>query len=135
MPHFLRGVRTRPADSSESWTARRVPSAMRSVRMNQFRIYSIPFEWDADKAASNAVKHGVTFAEAATVFLDAAAIDGPDVMHSAGESRRWRLARSSAGRLVMVIYTQRSGHDGESIRLISARRPSRRERAAYATSD
>jgi uncharacterized DUF497 family protein len=105
------------------------------VRVSQFRIYSIAFEWDSDKAARNAAKHGVTFAEAATVFLDAAAIDGPDLMHSASESRRRRLAQSAVGRLLMVVYTKRSRHDGESIRLISARSASRRERAAYATSD
>ena len=93
------------------------------------------FEWDPRKAASNAEKHGVTFDEAVTVFLDADALEGPDVPHSGRESRFRRLGSSIDGRVLIVVYTlRRTGH-AETIRLISARRASRRERAAYLAQD
>ena len=94
------------------------------------------FEWDPRKAAVNADKHGVTFDVAATVFADPAALDGPDLSHSAAEARFLRLGRDIEGQVLMVAYTVRKGDDNaEKIRLISARRASRRERAAYDAQD
>jgi hypothetical protein len=94
------------------------------------------FEWDPQKAAVNAAKHGVTFEAAMTVFLDPAALDGPDLAFSAVEARHLRLGRAADGRVVMVAYTLRRGdNNGEKVRLISARLASRRERAAYSAQD
>ncbi len=94
------------------------------------------FEWDPRKAAANAEKHDVTFDVAATVFADAHALDGPDLAHSTAEARFLRLGRAIDGRVLMVAYTVRKGDDdAEKIRLISARRASRRERAAYRAQD
>jgi uncharacterized DUF497 family protein len=45
------------------------------------------FEWDQEKAESNLVKHGVSFAEAATVFFDLLSITVPDPLHSDAENR------------------------------------------------
>jgi uncharacterized DUF497 family protein len=90
------------------------------------------FEWNARKAAVNHTKHGVSFGEAATVFADPDALDGPDLRHSERESRFLRLGRAATGRALIVAYTVRRRGDGESIRSISARRASRKERAAYA---
>lgn len=90
------------------------------------------FEWDTRKAAVNRTKHGVSFEEAATVFGDPQALDGPDLIHSEKERRSLRLGRSAAGRVLIVAYTLRRRGDGESVRIISARRSSRKERAAYA---
>lgn len=92
------------------------------------------FEWGARKAATNVRKHGVPFSEAATVFADPDALDGPDLKHSAQENRSSRLGRSLAGRVLIVAYTIRGSGDDEKIRIISARRASRKERAAYASS-
>jgi uncharacterized protein len=89
------------------------------------------FEWDAPKAATNVRKHGVSFNEAATVFADPDALDGPDLKHSAQENRSLRLGRSLADRVLIVAYTTRGSGDDEKIRIISARRASRKERAAY----
>ena len=89
------------------------------------------FEWNANKARANLAKHGVAFEEAATVFGDPDALDGPDLQHSAGEARFLRLGRSALGHIVIVAYTLRTSGDVETIRLISARRASRKERAAY----
>ena len=93
------------------------------------------FEWDARKAAANAAKHGVTFADAVTIFVDANALDGPDLGHSETEPRHLRLGTAADGRVLMVAYTIRRRADVETIRLISARRGSRRERAAYRGQD
>lgn len=93
------------------------------------------FEWDPRKAEANAAKHGVTFDDAVTVFLDPDALDGPDLQHSSVESRFRRLGRSVDGRVLIVAYTLRRSGDAEAIRIISARGASRRERAAYASKD
>ena len=93
------------------------------------------FEWDPRKAEANAAKHGVSFEDAVTVFLDPEALDGPDLQHSSAESRFLRLGRSAGGHVLMVAYTFRRSGDAEAIRIISARRASRRERAAYAATD
>ena len=90
------------------------------------------FEWDSRKAAVNRTKHGVSFEEAATVFGDPRALDGPDLRHSERERRVLRLGRAAAGRVLIVAYPLRRRGDGESVRIISARRASRKERTAYA---
>ncbi len=90
------------------------------------------FEWDARKAAVNRATHGVSFEEAGTVFGDPNGLDGPDLRHSARESRFLRLGRAATGRMLVVAYTVRRSDNDESVRIISARRASRKERAAYA---
>jgi uncharacterized DUF497 family protein len=85
------------------------------------------FEWDSDKAASNLLKHGVSFEEAATVFEDVFALTVEDSMHSDVESRLVTLGVSSVSRLLLVVNTER----GDNIRIISARSPSPAERRFY----
>ena len=87
------------------------------------------FEWDANKAAANLRKHGVSFREAQTVFFDESArlIDDPD--HSGLEERFVLLGLSFALRILVVHHTYRAG--GGLIRLISARKATRAERAHY----
>jgi uncharacterized protein len=85
------------------------------------------FEWDEQKAADNAQRHGVTFEEASTAFGDplSVTIDDPD--HSEAEDRFVLLGMSHTGRLVVVVHTAR----GDAIRLVSARLAMRRERKDY----
>ena len=85
------------------------------------------FDWDSDKAVENAAKHGVTFEEAASIFSDPLAITFPDPDHSTGEERVLTFGMSSQGRLLAVISTERS----DTLRLISARTTTRRERGIY----
>jgi uncharacterized DUF497 family protein len=66
------------------------------------------------------------------VFGDPDALDGPDLRHCEEELRFLRLGRAATGRVLIVAYTVRRGVDGERIRIISARRASRKERAGYA---
>jgi uncharacterized DUF497 family protein len=90
------------------------------------------FSWDSVKAAANLKKHGISFEEAATVFSDAEALDWEDVEHSAREPRYKRLGQSIGQRILIVVYTVRRLKDGkETIRIISARQASQKERKAY----
>lgn len=84
-------------------------------------------EWSRSKADSNFRKHGVTFYEAATVFLDPLALSGADPDHSVAEDRYITFGYSSLDRLIAVSHTYRPG----AIRIISARRVSRGERKLY----
>jgi uncharacterized DUF497 family protein len=90
------------------------------------------FSWDAQKAIANYEKHRVSFEEAATVFGDAEGLDWEDQGHSQSERRWKRLGVSPAGRVLLVVYTLRRLKDAqETIRIISARQASRKERKAY----
>lgn len=85
------------------------------------------FEWDAEKAKSNAQKHGVTFDEAATVFGDPLSLLMPDPDHSSSEERYLVLGMSRRRRLLVVAFAERPPYT----RLISARQATRRERRRY----
>ena len=89
----------------------------------------IRFEWDIRKSRLNQRKHGVSFEEAQTVFLDdhARLIDDPD--HSDDEDRFILLGLSSTLRALVVCHCYRRG--GEVIRIISARKADPSERALY----
>ena len=90
------------------------------------------FAWDTQKAIVNFMKHGVSFEEAATIFSDPDGLDWEDVTHSTQEKRYKRLGESTEGKILIVVYTVRRLTDAkETIRLISARRASRKERKAY----
>jgi uncharacterized DUF497 family protein len=84
------------------------------------------FEWNENKAASNLLKHKVSFEEAKTVFDDPFYVDFYDPDH-ADEERYLIVGLSRQGRLLIVSYIER----GNSIRLISARQVTRSEREAY----
>ncbi len=85
------------------------------------------FEWDDAKAKANVRKHGVSFDEAGSAFLDQFALSGPDPDHSMGEPRYITFGMSGLGRLLAVFHTHRPG----VIRIISARRVTRAERKLY----
>ncbi|WKZ57064.1 MAG: BrnT family toxin [Bdellovibrionota bacterium] len=90
------------------------------------------FTWDVKKALANFEKHAISFEEAATAFADTDGLDGVDQKHSQLEPRHFRVARSAEGKVLTIIYTVRRTSDGkETIRIISARKASRKERAAY----
>ena len=87
------------------------------------------FQWDPRKSASNKRKHGVSFDEARTVFTDEHALLIDDPEHSVDEARFLLLGLSSTLRLRVVCHCCRD--DGDSIRIISARRADPSERATY----
>ncbi len=96
-------------------------------------MYEIDFEWDEDKAKSNISKHGVTFTQAATVFLHADAISVFDSEHSQFEDRWFTLGCDSEGKLLAISHTYvESSVAVTRIRIISARHATKQERRTYA---
>jgi uncharacterized DUF497 family protein len=85
------------------------------------------FDWDGPKAASNILKHGVTFEEAISVFANPLAAIFDDEGHSEGELREIIVGHSSQGRLLLVCFVERRG----SVRIISARTATVEERKDY----
>ncbi len=87
-------------------------------------------KWDAAKAHANLRKHGVSFEEAETAFSDDYALIIPDPDHSSAEEERLLLIGLSAAlRVLIVIHCERA--NGDIIRLVSARRATKSERAQY----
>jgi uncharacterized DUF497 family protein len=88
----------------------------------------VTYEWDTAKAAANVRKHGVSFEEAASVFLDPAALTFLDPDHSENEERAITIGRSARQRVLFVAHTERE----DRLRVISARRATRQEQRATA---
>jgi uncharacterized DUF497 family protein len=91
------------------------------------------FTWDPAKAKANATKHGVSFAEAQTVFLDEHARLIEDPEHSQEEARFLLLGLSVRLRVLVVVHAYREATS--VIRIISARRATPRERQQYVQGD
>ena len=85
------------------------------------------FEWDPNKATSNLAKHNVSFHEASTVFGDPLALTFSDPDHSDDETRYITIGESIQSRLLIISHTDL----GQRIRIISARKVTRRERKIY----
>jgi hypothetical protein len=91
------------------------------------------FAWHARKPARNLEKHGVSFEEAASVFADPDGLEWEDLEHSHHGNRFKRLGISFKGRIVILVYSYRRMKSGnETLRIITARRASPKEREAYA---
>lgn len=83
------------------------------------------YEWDVNKARSNAYKHGIQFADAVSVFEDDAALTILD--DNPSEERFTTIGMDAPGRILVVVYTWR----GERIRIVSARKAESHERQEY----
>ena len=82
------------------------------------------FEWDSEKAASNLLKHGVSFPEGATVFADPLAVYLDD---GSGLGNMVVIGTSLQERVLCVVHVERGDRD----RIISARSASAGEREVY----
>ena len=85
------------------------------------------FEWDPAKAAANFKRHRVGFHDAAGVLEDSLSTTFPDKAHSRDEARFVTIGVTRRGQLLVVAHTERE----DVIRIISARRATRREREFY----
>jgi uncharacterized protein len=85
------------------------------------------FEWDLEKAGANLRKHGVSFDAAARAFEDELSATFPDPDHSRGEERLVTYGLGIDGKLLVISHTER----GETIRIISARVATTKERKRY----
>lgn len=87
----------------------------------------IRFDWDINKALINFKKHSVPFEEATTVFTDVLSLTIADPLHSDDEDRLIIVGQSVKKRLLVVVHTDM----GDTIRIISARLASKKERKFY----
>jgi uncharacterized DUF497 family protein len=85
------------------------------------------FDWDPQKALATFRRRGISFEEAATVLDDWQQVTVEDVEHSIHEQRWTTIGLSDRARLLVVTWTAREGR----VRVISARRASKRERNVY----
>jgi uncharacterized DUF497 family protein len=95
--------------------------------MRWHRFGELAFSWDERKASANLRKHRVDSEEAATVFADPSAREYDDPEHSTHEPRFLLVGHSFAGRILLVVHAEKDG----TIRIISARRATPREREDY----
>ena len=85
------------------------------------------FEWDPAKARRNIETHGISFDESSTAFKDTLSVTIHDPLHSYEEDRFVLLGNSHRNRLLVIVHTER----GNKIRIISARRATKKERKQY----
>ena len=90
---------------------------------------ALRFEWDEAKNRTNQRKHGVSFAEAQSVFFDDQAVEFYDDEHSEWEDRFLMLGLSAKLRLLLVCHCVR--HGGSVIRIVSARKATKKEQGLY----
>ena len=89
------------------------------------------FEWDTEKERLNIQKHGVSFEQASYVFADPYALNQYDKEHSENEDRWILLGKSLNEVILVVVHTFRDEDDIEFVRVISARKATKREQRAY----
>jgi uncharacterized DUF497 family protein len=89
------------------------------------------FEWDTKKDNINIKKHGITFEQASYVFLDPFALNQYDEEHSDNEDRWILLGKSLNQTILLVAHTFRDHNGKEFVRIISARKASKKEEKAY----
>jgi len=89
----------------------------------------LKFEWDEEKNRENVRRHGVSFQEAQSVFLDENAVRYFDPDHSDGEDRFIMLGMSFRLRVLVVCHCFRK--NDEVIRIISARKADKKEAQGY----
>jgi uncharacterized DUF497 family protein len=89
------------------------------------------FEWDRKKENINIKKHAISFEQASYVFADPFALNRYDEEHSEDEERWILLGKSLNQTILLVAHTFRDNDGKEFVRIISARRATKREEKAY----
>ncbi len=87
---------------------------------------TLQFEWDEEKEKINIKKHGIDFTIASHVFLDPNRLEYYDKAHSTAEEDRY-ITIGYVADVLTVVYTERK----KSVRIISARRATKKEKGAY----
>jgi hypothetical protein len=90
------------------------------------------FDWDPEKAAENAAKHGISFDQAIKAFDDPQALFVADAEHSDGEFREKLIGATDDSGVVLVVFTERQR---DVIRVISAREATKKEKYCYAKNE
>lgn len=89
------------------------------------------FEWDSEKEKINFKKHGVSFEHASYVFTDPLALNKYDKAHSSEEERWVLLGKSLNDIILVVIHTFKNDDNIEYVRIISARKATKKEQQSY----
>ena len=90
------------------------------------------FEWDPVKATENVAKYSVAFEIAASVLRDPLALTVYDPEHGGTEERWVSIGRAEDGKLLVLVHTfEETGATGATVRIISAREATKRERENY----
>ncbi len=89
----------------------------------------LTFEWDLKKAETNLKKHGVSFEETSTAFKDHLSLTIDDPLHSSEEERLILIGMSYNNRMLVIVHTEIK----DKIRIISARKATKKERNYYET--
>ncbi len=89
------------------------------------------FEWDVNKEKVNIKKHGVNFEQASYVFADKFALNRFDDEHSKNEDRWVILGKSLNETLLLVVHTFKDVNNVEFVRIISARKATKKEKQVY----
>ena len=114
--------------ANRAWPARQQSSGIRRI-IKETPVHTL-FGWDPRKAEANRRKHGVSLDEACTVFDDPLAVIFEDQNHSIVENREILVGHSVLNRLLLVCFTEQPGG---RVRIISARRATKREQHDYET--
>lgn len=89
------------------------------------------FEWDSEKEKVNVEKHGITFEQASYVFADQFALNKYDEEHSIDEDRWVLLGKSLNEVILVVVHTFKDDDNIEYVRIISARKATKKEQQSY----
>lgn len=102
------------------------------MKMDEYySCFGFDFEWNAAKAAANIEKHGVSFKEAASTWLDPYALNRGDINHSWEEDRTLRVGVSNKAHILLVVHCYRDFNN--RVRIISARKATKEEEKSYET--
>jgi uncharacterized protein len=92
----------------------------------------VEFSWDERKNRANAQKHGISFETAILVFDDPYQLTYQD--REVEDEPRWQTIGMVNG-VHMILVAHTVDEDKELIRILSARKATRRERSIYAQSN
>ena len=96
-------------------------------------VLHIQFEWNIEKENINITRHKLNFTDASHVFADVFQLNLYDADHSDDEDRWVVIGEIPVMKIVVVVHTLAQGQHGEDsrVRIISARKATRKEREAY----
>lgn len=89
------------------------------------------FSWDEKKEVANRRKHKINFSEACLVFADKYALNLFDEKHSVDEDRWITMGQTPNGLILIVVHTYQSVENVEFVRIISARKATKKEMRQY----
>ena len=92
---------------------------------------NLQFEWDPNKERINIQQHGITFEQASYVFADPFALNRYDGKHSQNEDRWVSSGKSLSEIILVVVHTYRNSDGVEFVRIISARKATKKEKQVY----